>query len=202
MHKADIIDDGAVRVSLVAMAGGSPLSVALVDIDNFADINATYGRETGDAALETVGRLLMSAAEGGYFVRTGGDEFLLARSEASPEEMLVKLDMIRRELETPQTVGAVRISLPISIGIASSPHHTDDPGQLRELASAAMHRAKTEGRNRVAIFAEDRMVLKSNYYSRQQLARLASLAHATGKTEASLLREALGSLLDRHRELT
>jgi len=46
------------------------------------------------------------------------------------------------------------------------------------------------------------MVLKSNYYSRAQLARLSGLARALAQTEASLLRLALTDLLNRHRELT
>ena len=52
----------------------------------------------------------------------------------------------------------------------------------------------------MAIYVEDRMTLKSNYYPKAQLARLAALADRLGKTEASLLREALADLLDKYRD--
>ncbi|MER3461590.1 MAG: GGDEF domain-containing protein, partial [Armatimonadota bacterium] len=64
----------------------------------------------------------------------------------------------------------------------------------------ALLRAKREGRSRVAIYVEDKMVLKSNYYPKNQLARLATLSERLGRTEAALLREALADLLDKYRE--
>ena len=60
-------------------------------------------------------------------------------------------------------------------------------------------RGKREGGGRVAIYLEEKMVLKSNYYSRAELDRLARLAGATERTEASLLREALNDLLGKYR---
>lgn len=87
----------------------------------------------------------------------------------------------------------------MSVGIASLPQHAEDPGQLREAAAEALHRAKREGGGRCAIYVEDKMVMKSNYYPRAQLAGLSKLSERLSRTEASLLREALGDLLDKHR---
>jgi predicted DNA-binding protein len=56
-------------------------------------------------------------------------------------------------------------------------------------------RAKRDGRDRVALYVEEKMTLKSNYYSKANLERLAKLSTATDRTEASLLREALDDLL-------
>jgi predicted DNA-binding protein len=61
-------------------------------------------------------------------------------------------------------------------------------------------RAKREGGNRVAIYVEEKMVLKSNYYSRANLDRLSKLSGVTGRTEASLLRESLDDLFERYRD--
>lgn len=55
-------------------------------------------------------------------------------------------------------------------------------------------------RGRVVIYVEEKMTLKSNYYSRASLDRLSKLASATERTEASLLREALDDLLKKHRD--
>lgn len=78
----------------------------------------------------------------------------------------------------------------------------EEAAPLCEAAREALDHAKSEGRGRVAIYVEEKMVLKSNYYSRAQLARLSGLARALAQTEASLLRLALTDLLNRHRELT
>jgi hypothetical protein len=62
-------------------------------------------------------------------------------------------------------------------------------------------RGKREGGGRVAIYVEEKMVLKSNYYPRADLDRLARISAATDRTEASLLREALDDLFQKHRAL-
>jgi predicted DNA-binding protein len=60
--------------------------------------------------------------------------------------------------------------------------------------------AKREGAGRGVIYVERKMTMKSNYYSRAMLDRLAKLSAATSRTEASLLREALDDLLAKHRD--
>ena len=61
-------------------------------------------------------------------------------------------------------------------------------------------RAKRDGRDRVAMYVEEKMVLKSYHHSKANLERLAKLSSATDRTEASLLREALDDLLDKHKD--
>ena len=72
--------------------------------------------------------------------------------------------------------------------------------ELLRAADEALSRSKRAGRNRVGIYVEDKMVMKSNYYSRATLDRLASLSRATNRTEASLLREAADKLLSEYAE--
>ena len=67
-------------------------------------------------------------------------------------------------------------------------------------AVEALMRAKREGRGRVVIYVEEKMTLKSNYYPRASLDRLSKLSSATDRTEASLLREALDDLFQKHRD--
>lgn len=181
----------------------APLSVAVIDIDEFASVNATFGRAIGDKVIDLVYRALHDAVgEGALVARTGGDEFLVALPGTAPERALMALESVRAKLARPQDADGATLPVRFSAGIASFPHHAEGCPQLCGAAQEALHRAKSEGANRTAIYVEEKMVLKSNYYSRAQLSRLAALAHAIGKTEASLLRQALVDLLDRHRELT
>ena len=71
--------------------------------------------------------------------------------------------------------------------------------ELYRAADEALLRAKREGRSRACIYVESKMVLKSNYYPKSQLERLAKLSAALGRTEASLLREALDDLIEKYR---
>ena len=76
------------------------------------------------------------------------------------------------------------------VSLEEASQHTPDEALLR---------AKREGRSRACIYVEGKMVLKSNYYPRSQLERLAKLSGALGRTEASLLREALDDLVEKYR---
>ena len=83
--------------------------------------------------------------------------------------------------------------------MAARPPHATETVELFRCADEALARGKSDGGNRVAIYVEEKMVMKSNYYSRASLDRLAKLAGRTNRTEASLLREALDDLIAKHR---
>lgn len=178
------------------------LTLALVDLDHFKEVNDTYGHAVGDQVLQRVIKSLEgSLSEGTSVTRMGGDEFAIAFPGASPEEALIQLEEIRQYLikKLPLEDG-LSLAIPICAGIASFPSHVSDPKNLIDAADEALMRAKREGRSRIAIYVEDKMVLKSNYYPKAQLARLYTLSERLGKTEAALLREALGDLLDKYRD--
>lgn len=71
---------------------------------------------------------------------------------------------------------------------------------LLRAATEALYRAKREAKSRIAIYTESKMTLKSNYYSKAGLERLAKLSAALDRTEASLLREALDDLFIKHKD--
>jgi diguanylate cyclase (GGDEF)-like protein len=170
----------------------TPLALALADIDAFKELNDEQGREAGDAVLRSVERTLTSSVPAEAVVgRLGGDEYAVALPRATAEGALILMEEIRAHLEE-------REGIHVSIGIAAQPQHATGAGPLLRAADEALFRAKREGRGRVAIYVEDRMTLKSNYYSKAALERLSKLSSATGRTEASLLREALDELFVRY----
>ncbi len=86
----------------------------------------------------------------------------------------------------------------MSAGIAARPPHGTTGDQLLRAADEALSQSKRAGRDKVGIYVEDKMVMKSNYYPRATLDRLGALSRATNRTEASLLREAADALLERY----
>jgi diguanylate cyclase len=180
--------------------GNVPLALALTDLDEFKGINDSYGRDAGDAALAAWNRVLdANVPNGGSVVRLGGDEFVVVMPGTSAENAVVLLEEVRGHFANMSFEG-IPVPLSASVGIAANPPHGTTSEELWRAAGEALMRAKRDGRNRVALHVEEKMVLKSNYYSKANLERLAKLSSATDRTEASLLREALDDLLYKHRD--
>ncbi|MEY2420542.1 MAG: hypothetical protein QOI95_609 [Acidimicrobiaceae bacterium] len=179
--------------------GNVPLAVALTDLDGFAVINETHGAEVGDRVLETWEKTLAGSVPAEAIVaRLGGDEYSVALPGASAENALILLEEIRSHFNS-HGVKGLGDEVDASVGIAAAPPHGSTGEELYRAAGEALMRAKREGRGRVAIYVEQKMTLKSNYYSRANLDRLSKLSGATSRTEASLLREALDDLFEKHR---
>jgi diguanylate cyclase (GGDEF)-like protein len=182
-------DRTAFETQLTAVPEAVPLALALLDVDEFKELNDEQGREAGDEVLRTIERTLATNLPRSAIVgRVGGDEYAVALQRTSPESALILLEEMRAHM-------SVRDAVSISVGIAARPQHATGAADLVRAAGEALFRAKREGRGRVAIYVEDRMTLKSNYYPKAALERLSKLSGATGRTEASLLREALDDLL-------
>jgi len=180
--------------------GSAPLALALTDLDGFAAVNDRFGRDAGDAALAAWDRVLTAnVPAGGLVVRLGGDEFVAVLPGISAENAVVLLEEVRSHFSG-MAVDGISAALTASVGIAANPPHGTTAEELWRAAGEALMRAKRDGRDRVALHVEEKMVLKSNYYSKANLERLAKLSSATDRTEASLLREALDDLLDKHRD--
>jgi len=180
--------------------GERPLAVAITDLDEFAVINERLGRKAGDKVLVAWERTLTGNLPGGAVVaRISGDEHAVALPGSSPESALIMLEEIRGHFAS-HPVEGVDAPLDASIGIAARPPHADTVEGAVRAAAEALMRAKREGRGRVVIYVEEKMTLKSNYYPRAALDRLGKLSDATARTEASLLREALDDLLQKHRD--
>jgi diguanylate cyclase len=186
------------RQRLESIPQAHPAAVALVDLDGFKRLNDQHGRGVGDRVLERMARTLTGSLPDDAFVaRLGGDEFGILLPGRSAESALILFEEIRAYLATHPLPETGRPAT-ISVGIAARPPHGITFDELMRAADQAMYRAKADGRDRVAIHVDEKMVMKSNYYDRAALARLAKLAENTGRTEASLLREALDDLFRKH----
>jgi two-component system cell cycle response regulator len=194
-HVTRALSPDAYRDALAALDHDLPVAVAVIDIDRFDLINDQEGFDAGDAVLRDVEDALIAGVPGGaVLAHVKGDEWLAALPDSSPEELLIVLDGIRREL-----ANAGRVT--IAGGIAGRPTHGATLEDVHNAADGAQVRAKDAGGNRMTIAAEEKMVLKSSYYTKAALRRLSKLAERTQQTEASHLRDALDAHLAKHRDL-
>lgn len=179
-----------------------PLSLFLLDVDEFLEINERQGRECGDSVIRGVAETIAQVSpETAIISRYGGDEFAVALPEARLDDAFTIAEEIRR------TVAALRfdccpdVTLTCSIGLASYPSHGNRDVELMRAADQALYLAKTTGRNKVALpLTDSRMITKTSHYTATQLERLAELAKRVKRNEASLLREALDDLLKKHKD--
>jgi len=130
-----------------------PLSVLIMDLDNFKQINDQMGHDAGDSLLcqfvTTAVRILRGED---VFCRFGGEEFVALLPNASAEQARVTAERLRTaftiEATTPQTSdNDMPLSMTVSIGIAELAQDEDIEGLLRR-ADTALYQAKHLGRNR------------------------------------------------------
>ncbi len=124
-----------------------PLSLALVDLDEFKVINDMYGHVHGDRVLQSVADLLGRQRVEDRAFRVGGDEFAVLLPHTAASSAYTTLD--RRRIEIARTAGAS-----MSVGIAELEEGSLDLDRIREQADAALYEAKRRGRNAVMLFDE------------------------------------------------
>lgn len=135
---------------------GAPLTMLLLDVDNFKLVNDTYGHQAGDEVLRIFGKLLLEKARTEDIVcRYGGEEFLLVLPKMplaiARERGAYLLKLFE---ETTVLFGKLRIRVTTSIGIAAAPEHADSAEGLVRCADEALYLAKHNGRNQVVTFGD------------------------------------------------
>jgi diguanylate cyclase (GGDEF)-like protein len=137
-----------------------PLSIVLLDLDHFKKINDKYGHVAGDIALKYVAenlRLMTQVEEGSGEVnavgRYGGEEFIVMFKNCHLIDAAFNYaERIRRQLEQNSfNYEGVKISLTVSLGVATLGPGESVPDLMVLRADEALYRAKTEGRNRVCV---------------------------------------------------
>jgi diguanylate cyclase len=195
-----IVDLSAFIQAADRAAGERPVAVAIADLDGFAVVNESFGTAAATRGLAAWERTLTGSLPGDAVVaRISGDEWAVALPGATAESALIVLEEIRSHFSS-HRVDGIDADLDVSIGIAARPPHAPTIEDAARAAVEALMRAKREGRGRVVIYVEEKMTMKSNYYPRASLDRLAKLSTATGRTEASLLREGLDDLFRKYRD--
>lgn len=130
-----------------------PLSVMLLDIDHFKQVNDTYGHAFGDECLRLVAATLKQHGQraGDVVARYGGEEFVMALPGTDSHQADEQAERIRAAVaKLHPTCGDTRLALSVSIGVATlQPPMARSAAQLLAAADAALYRAKRNGRNQV-----------------------------------------------------
>lgn len=130
-----------------------PVSIALIDVDEFKEINDTHGHAAGDAALQTLARTFeQHIREIDLFARFGGDEFALLLPEADVRVAREAAERVRRSLETlKMDLDGSQASITISIGVSGLEPDDGSVDTLLARADRALYRAKRTGGNRTEV---------------------------------------------------
>jgi diguanylate cyclase (GGDEF)-like protein len=146
-----LFDDRLPLEFSLARSEGKPLSLLMLDIDNFKNYNDRHGHALGDEAIKLVGTALRRHARKPVLAcRYGGDEFCIILPGAGAETAAMIAERVRANV---QAARGDALSITVSVGYASMladefPSHD----KLFDAADAALYSAKEAGRNRVAQF--------------------------------------------------
>jgi len=138
-----------------------PLSLVMLDLDHFRQVNGEYGHQGGDEVLRQVADLLKDALrESDVATRYGGEEFAVIMSETTAAEAYETAERFRGAVEEHPFViksrgTAAEVSLTVSGGVAGFPGDSSDKDGLLVAVDVALLRAKSTHRNRIRRYSED-----------------------------------------------
>jgi diguanylate cyclase (GGDEF)-like protein len=141
---------------------GDTFSVIMLDLDRFKNVNDSLGHAAGDALLrEAANRLRSALRDADILARLGGDEFAIIQAASADQRMgsINLATQICRLMSEPFQLPGHHVEVGVSIGIAMSPEHGDDPRELLKKADLALYRSKSAGRNCFTLY-DDAMSLE------------------------------------------
>ncbi len=131
-----------------------PLSVVLLDVDHFKDVNDTYGHQKGDEILVTVASLLKKVCRSNDIAaRYGGEEFLMILPQSNAQGAFKIAERVREEMMKMDFTGnGSNFTVTTSCGIAEyNQNYMENIDQLISVADQALYQAKNGGRNKTII---------------------------------------------------
>ncbi len=132
------------------------LSLAMMDLDFFKQVNDQYGHPAGDALLKKIALILKETfRETDIIARIGGDEFAIIMIDPDSHMAIRQpAERVINALQQPLNIDGKTVRIGVSFGVATYPQDTQDPTELYRLADKALYHAKHSGRNRCSFANE------------------------------------------------
>lgn len=146
------------------------LAVLFIDLDNFKQVNDTYGHPTGDALLCQIAERLQSVSRHSDTIgRLSGDEFMMLVEDVAGNAQIQQIaERIVTALTPTLDLGVCKHNVSASIGIASFPDNGEDVATLLKHADLAMYRSKDAGKNQYHFYSRE---MSEHMLERMQLLR-------------------------------
>ena len=136
-------------------AMSQPLTLLMIDIDNFKSLNDTFGHQSGDVILKEIAQIIKdSSREMDYVCRYGGEEFSIILTQAGKDLGYQIAERIRQGIEShpfPKFTSTENLRVTFSVGMANFPLDANSKEELIAQADKAMYVAKFSGRNRTCV---------------------------------------------------
>ena len=143
-----LLKDRMAQSLRTARRSGEPVTLAIIDLDRFKEVNDTLGHQVGDALLVDVAkRLVESVRDCDTVARLGGDEFaiLLPQQDGVCSAHDVAERIVSAIHEPFSVPGCVALEVGVSLGLADFPNDADESSKLMQFADIAMYNAKRYG---------------------------------------------------------
>ena len=133
------------------------LSIALIDIDHFKNVNDTYGHQFGDYVLKEISGIIdKSFRKTDMIYRYGGEEIVVILTETSLDNALIPVERLREKVEEHAfEYDGSTANLTISVGLSTNIAEVKTHKELVEFADKALYKAKQTGRNRVITYSHE-----------------------------------------------
>lgn len=139
---------------LLNHSSGTALHLAIIDLDNFKDVNDTFGHQIGDLILKYAAQVIReTSSEHDFVARYGGEEFVVIFTEMTAESSLEAAERIRQQIGRTKHQELDNQSITVSIGLHSyTANMTKD--EWFAGADQALYKAKKSGKNKVITYQE------------------------------------------------
>ena len=134
-----------------AQRENTPVTIVIMDMDNFKQFNDTYGHKCGDLVLQAITKFLVEHSRRGDVVcRYGGEEFVILMPNVSLEVGFERAEMWRQDFsESPIEYEGMKLFATFSAGVATFPEHGKTGDIILQAADKALYHSKDSGKNKV-----------------------------------------------------
>lgn len=142
-------NETGVKILDISKRSGKPISLAMIDIDNFKRVNDSFGHDIGDQALIHVANICQNNIRGSdIFIRFGGEEFVVLLPNCSAEDATNTMEKVRKAISESHLIVMedIDLAITVSIGVTSE---SDTIEKMLKKADTFMYEAKQTGKNKV-----------------------------------------------------